>query len=48
MRNACRILVGKLEWKIRFRRHTPGWEDNVKMIFLKIGVKYGLNSFLSR
>jgi hypothetical protein len=30
-RNACRILVGKLEGKRQLRRHRSRWEDNIKM-----------------
>jgi hypothetical protein len=31
MRNACRMLVGKLERKIPFGRHRHRWENDIKM-----------------
>jgi hypothetical protein len=32
MENSCRILFGGLEWRLRHIK-----EDNIKMVFLKIG-----------
>jgi hypothetical protein len=36
-KNACRILMGKLEGKILLGRPRRKWEDNIKMDLRKIG-----------
>jgi hypothetical protein len=36
-RNACRILVGKLEEKRALGKQRSGWVDNVKMDLREIG-----------
>jgi hypothetical protein len=37
IRNAYKILVGKLEWKIPFGRPRRRWKDNIRMDLEKIG-----------
>jgi hypothetical protein len=38
MRNAYKILVGKLEGRGQFRRYRCRWEDNIKIDFRNKGV----------
>jgi hypothetical protein len=33
MRNWCRYLVGKLQWKRSFGRHRRRYKDNIKTDF---------------
>jgi hypothetical protein len=37
MRNACKILVGKLQGKKPFGRPRCRWEDNIKMDIRETG-----------
>jgi hypothetical protein len=43
MRNAYRILVGKLEGKRPLGRPIRGWEGNIKTDLREIGCVYGLD-----
>jgi hypothetical protein len=42
MRNAYRILVGKPKGKRPLGRPRCRWEDNIKMVWLRIGTGDGL------
>jgi hypothetical protein len=37
MRNACNILVGKLEWKIPLGRRRHKWKSNIRTDLEEIG-----------
>jgi hypothetical protein len=30
-RDACKVMIGKLEWKIPLKRPRDRWEDNIKV-----------------
>jgi hypothetical protein len=47
MRNACKILVGELEWKRPPGRDRRTWEDNIKIDLGEIDLE-GVNSSGSR
>jgi hypothetical protein len=36
-RHACKILLGKHEWKRKLGRYRSRWEDNISMRLRKIG-----------
>jgi hypothetical protein len=36
VRSACKILVGKPEWKRPLRRPGCRWEDNIKIDLMKV------------
>jgi hypothetical protein len=39
MRSAYKILVGKTEWKRPLGRLSHRWEDNIKWILVKYGLR---------
>jgi hypothetical protein len=37
LKNACRVLAGKLKWNGQFRRTVHRWSNNIKICVDKIG-----------